>query len=152
MEHLHYFLVHPEKFDAAIPSDSFSTTAVKLQSATRTSPVLDLDKLIEMLEAVESKKITIPPDQEEDERDLSKEGENADDVVSETLAKIHAQQGRRERAIQMYERLIEINAEKKEHYRSQIDKLENTDSNDWTLALRFTDWFFWRRKLNWKDF
>lgn len=125
MEHLHYFLVHPEKFEAAIPAHSYTSSNIKLQHGSRTSPVLDLDRLIEMLEAVESQKIRIPTDDEPfDDSDLSKEAEEIDDVISETLAKIHTQQGRKKEAIQMYERLMNKDQDKAEHYQEQIEKLK----------------------------
>lgn len=125
MEHLHYFLVHPEKFEAAVPTSSYSSGPTKLQQAARTSSVLDLDRLIEMLEKVESKRIQIHGEDEEfDDTDLAKESEKVDDLVSETLAKIHAQQGRAKEALKMYQRLIEVNADKADHYQKQIDKLK----------------------------
>jgi tetratricopeptide (TPR) repeat protein len=125
MEHLHYFLVHPEKFEAAIPAHSYTSSKIKLQQSQRSSPILDLDRLIEMLEAVESQKIRIPTDDEPfDDADLSKEAEDIDDVVSETLAKIHSQQGRKKEAIKMYERLIDKDQHKATHYQQQIEKLK----------------------------
>ncbi len=125
MEHLHYFLVHPEKFEAAIPSHSYTSSKIKLQHSSRTSPILDLDGLIEMLEAVESQRIRIPTDDEPfNDSDLSKEAEDIDDVVSETLAKIHSQQGRKKEAIKMYERLIDKDQLKATHYKDQIEKLK----------------------------
>lgn len=127
MEHLHYFLVHPERFEAAVPNQSYnaSSTGIKLQQGSRTSPVLDLDRLIEMLEAVESKRIQIPENEEDvDDTDLSKESEQIDDLASETLAKIHAKQGRKKEAIKMYERLIARDQDKAEHFEQQINKLK----------------------------
>ena len=126
MEHLHYFLVHPEKFEAAIPANSYSSSKMRLQQGSRTSPVLDLDRLIEMLEAVESKRIQIPSEDEDfDDSDLSIESEKVDDLVSETLAKIHSRQGRKKEAIKMYERLIDKDSEKADHYKKQINKLKD---------------------------
>ena len=125
MEHLHYYLVHPEKFNADIPTQSYSSSKMKLQQGRRTSPVLDLDKLITLLEAVESKRITIPKDGEPyNDTDLSKAGEEVDDVVSETLAKIHSKQGRKKEAIKMYERLIVQNSDKAEVYSEEIERLK----------------------------
>ncbi|HET8865832.1 MAG TPA: hypothetical protein VFM80_09035 [Gracilimonas sp.] len=125
MEHLHYFLVHPEKFEAAIPAHSYTSSSVKLQQGSRKSPILDLDTLIEMLEQVESKRIQIPADNEPfDDSDLGKEAEEVDDVVSETLAKIHTQQGRKKEAVKMYEMLINRNSDKADHYKEQIEKLK----------------------------
>ncbi len=125
MEHLHYFLVHPEKFEAAIPEHSYTSSKLKLQHGSRTSPLLDLDKLIEMLEAVESQRIRIPSEDEPfDDSDLSKQAEEVDDVISETLAKIHTNQGRNKEAIKMYERLIQKKPEREDTYRQQIEKLK----------------------------
>lgn len=125
MEHLHYFLVHPEKFEAAIPAHSYTSSKMKLQQGSRTSPILDLDRLIDMLEQVESKRIQIPAEDEPfDDSDLSKEAEQVDDLVSETLAKIHTKQGRKKEAVKMYERLIDKNSDKADHYKEQIEKLK----------------------------
>lgn len=127
MEHLHYFLVHPEKFEAAIPAHSYTSSKMKLQQGSRTSPILDLDRLIDMLEQVESKRIQIPADDEPfDDSDLSKEAEQVDDLISETLAKIHTKQGRKKEAVKMYERLIDKNGEKADHYKKQIEKLKKS--------------------------
>jgi hypothetical protein len=82
-----------------------------------------------MLEAVESQRIQIPVEGEpHDDTDLSKEAEDVDDVVSETLAKIHTQQGRSKEAIKMYERLIDKDEQKAEHYKDQIKKLKQDSS------------------------
>jgi hypothetical protein len=47
------------------------------------------------------------------------------DVLSETLAKIYAAQGHKERAIAMYERLILAFPEKSENFAAAIQKLKN---------------------------
>ena len=125
MEHLHYYLLHPEKFDADIPVQSYTSSQVKLQQGRRSSPLLDLDKLIAMLEAVETRRITIPEDGTPvNDTDLSKEAEEVDDVVSETLAKIHSKQGRKKEAIKMYERLIVQHSDKADVYTEEIEKLK----------------------------
>lgn len=125
MEHLHYFLVHPEKFEAVIPNHSYTSSTIKLQQGSRTSPVLDLDRLIDMLEAVESRRIQVPAEDEPfDDSDLSKEAEEVDDLVTETLAKIHSKQGRKKEAIKMYERLIIRDSKKADHYKEEINRLK----------------------------
>jgi tetratricopeptide (TPR) repeat protein len=124
MEHLHYFLVHPEKFEAAIPVENY-TSSKKLNQSNRKSPILDLDSLIAMLEAVESKRIRIPGDDEPfDDTNLAQEAEQVDDIISETLAKIHVIQGKKKQAIEMYNQLKEIHPDKMEHYQAEIDKLD----------------------------
>lgn len=123
MQHLHYFFVHPELFDAIVPSQNYPS-AKKLTQANRTSPILDLDRLIAMLEAVESQRIRIPTgDEPFDNTDLGEEGEHVEDIVSETLAKIHVNQGNKKDAIKMYQQLIELNADKADHYKKEIEKL-----------------------------
>ena len=124
MEHLHYFLLHPEQFGAAIPKSKYSEQKRFLQG-TRRSPILDLDRLIEMLEAVESQRIQIPMNSDNDEmEDLSEEANNIEDIISETLAKIHQQQGNKKAAIKMYERLIEVNDDKADEFLNKIDELK----------------------------
>ncbi len=123
MEHLHYFLVHPELFEASVPSAQYSSQK-KLQQASRTSPILDLDRLIEMLEAVESQRIQIPMDGEVDDTDLTENSTEVEDIISETLARIHVNQGNKSEAIKMYERLITINEDKAEEYTSEISRLK----------------------------
>ncbi len=126
MEHLHYFLLHPEQFDAAIPKSKYSKQKRFLQG-TRRSPILDLDRLIEMLEAVESQRIQIPMNSDNDEmEDLSEEANNIEDIISETLAKIHQQQGNKKAAIKMYERLIEVNEDKADEFLNKIDELKRS--------------------------
>jgi tetratricopeptide (TPR) repeat protein len=124
MEHLHYFLVHPELFDAAVPKSSYSPEK-KLLHGKRSSPILDLDRLIEMLEAVESQRIQMPLDDDSEVEDLSEESNAIEDIVSETLAKIHIQQGNKKEAIKMYERLITVNEAKAGEYNEQINKLKD---------------------------
>ena len=124
MEHLHYFLLHPESFDAAVPSSNYSSQK-KLLQGKRSSPILDLDKLIEMLEAVESQRIQIPTGDDYNDADLSEDAAEVDDIVSETLAKIHVTQGNKKEAIKMYERLIVNNGEKADEYKSTISKLRD---------------------------
>lgn len=126
MEHLHYFLLHPEQLDAAIPKSKYSERKKFLQG-TRRSTILDLDRLIETLEAVESQRIQIPMNSDNDEmEDLSEEANNIEDIISETLAKIHQQQGNKKAAIKMYERLIEVNEDKADEFLNIIDELKRS--------------------------
>lgn len=124
MEHLHYFLVHPERFEAAVPDRSFSSDQKIMQQGKRTSQILDLDRLIELLEEVESQRIRIPEGDEGEQIDLSKNSVDVDDLVSETLAKIHVMQGKKKEAIRMYEKLIKVKPEKAEEFETQIKQLK----------------------------
>jgi hypothetical protein len=124
MEHLHYFLVHPHKFEAAVPNIHY-TTEKKLVQSKRNSPVLDLDRLIEMLEAVETQRIKMPLGAEGNDEDLSTEATEVEDIFSETLAKIHISQGNKNAAIKMYERLIVANEERAGEYHELLSKLKD---------------------------
>jgi len=123
MQHLHYFLVHPELFEATIPIHHYSSSD-KLLQANRTSPILDLDALISMLEEVESKRIRIPTgDEPFNDADLAETASDVEDIASETLAKIHVMQGNKKEAIKIYRQLIKLNVDKEDHYNEQIKKL-----------------------------
>tara|TARA_R110002096_G_scaffold329006_6_gene523049 strand:+ start:6487 stop:7089 length:603 start_codon:yes stop_codon:yes gene_type:complete len=123
MQHLHYFLVHPELFSAAVPNQTY-TSSKKLLQANRNSQILDLDALIAMLEAVESNRIRIPEDGEPfNDEDLGADADDVEDIVSETLAKIHVLQGNKKEAIKMYKQLTELNADKADYYTEEIAKL-----------------------------
>lgn len=124
MEHLHYFLMHPEKFEAAVPERSMGGERRVMRQAKRTSKILDLDRLIELLEAVESQRISIPEDNGAEPVDLSKDSSDVDDLVSETLAGIHVAQGRKKEAIRMYKKLIDIKPDKAEDFKNRIEELE----------------------------
>lgn len=124
MEHLHYFLLHPEQFNANVPTDVYSENK-KLLQGSRTSPILNLDKLIEMLEAVESNGIQIPIGTEDYEmEDLSEESNNIDDIFSETLAKIHVKQGNKKAAIKIYQKLTDQYPNKAEAFLKKINDLK----------------------------
>lgn len=126
---LHYYLSHPKAFEAWTPEESPGTSQKSKTSAEDPGPVLDLDTLIQRLSAVESERIQ-PKDQSQSQKQAAQQvpddeaGENVDDIVSETLAKIHEQQGKTNAAIRAYKRLKKINGDKSEHYQSQIDRLK----------------------------
>lgn len=124
MEHLHYFLIHPEKFEASVPA-SRPKRAKKMLSGKRSAPVLDLDKLIALLSEVEATKIRLPDDGEPfNDADLAQDSSKVDDIASETLAKIHVNQGKHKEAIKVYKKLAKSNPEKADHYDEQITALK----------------------------
>ncbi len=123
MEHLHYFLLHPEQFEAKIPQSGKKGRKVLVQG-TRTAQILDLDRLIELLEAVESQRVNYSYEEVSDE-DLSEDSSDVAEIISETLAQIHEAQGNKKEAIHMYERLVIVNEEKADTYTSKIEELKS---------------------------
>ena len=123
MEHLHYFLIHPGKFEASIPSRS-TQPAKKMLTGKRGTPILDLDKLIALLSEVEATKIRIPQDGEPyNDTDLAEDSAMVDDIASETLANIHISQGKNKEAIKVYKKLIETHPEQSDYFQEKIDDL-----------------------------
>jgi len=123
MEHLHFFLLHPEQFEAAVPTRLVKKKKVFVQG-NRTPQILDLDRLIELLEAVESQRVNYSYNDVSDE-DLSEPSNDVAEIISETLAKIHEAQGNKKEAIHMYERLVIANEEKADVYSTKIEELKN---------------------------
>lgn len=127
MENLPYFFNHPDGLNAWLPSreeTSYSHYSTQEQVSKVSASLLDLDKLIAELSRIETKKIT--PDQNEDvdtDTDLSEKSSKVEDIVSETLARIHENQGRYKLAISTYEKLISVYPSKEEEYREQISRL-----------------------------
>jgi tetratricopeptide (TPR) repeat protein len=124
---LHYYFSHPNTFEAWTPNDerNLNTTS---PSVDTTTPLSDLDSLIERLTAVESNPIRIDEYQEADsngtgEQDEAVTEENIDSIASETLAAIHEQQGKTEAAIRTYRQLKQLRKEKTAHYNKQINRL-----------------------------
>ena len=122
-EKLHYYLVHPNSFDAWTP-DSEQKGLGKSQSSDTENggPVLNLDALIEKLADVESDRITLSKDQAA-KSIFSADSDDADDLASDTLAGIHETQGKTEAAIRTYERLKKLKEHKKEYYEEKIAEL-----------------------------
>lgn len=123
---LHYYLSHPKAFEAWTPESTPPGSQTSSKSVRERGPVLNLDSLIEKLSAVESEQIH--PKIEKEEMDepaqvISKD-DNVDDIVSETLASIHENQGKMDAAIRIYERLIGVNKNKRDHYSNQIQRLQ----------------------------
>ena len=123
MEHLHYYLLHPEQFNAKIPEISKIGRKVLVQGS-RSAQILDLDRLIELLEAVESQRLNYSYEEVSDE-DLSQNSSDVAEIISETLARIHEAQGNKKEAIHMYERLVTVNEEKADTYTSKIEELKS---------------------------
>ena len=95
-----------------------------LVQGSRSAQILDLDRLIELLEAVESQRMNYSYEEVSDE-DLSEDSSDVAEIISETLAKIHEAQGNKKEAIQMYERLVTVNEDKADTYTNKIEELKS---------------------------
>jgi len=119
---LHYYLSHPKLFEAWTPQRDAGRD-VSTPVSDRRDPLLDLDSLIQKLSSVESKKIRPQSPTFEESKESGKVEKEVDDIVSETLAKIHEQQGKIEAAIRSYQQLKKIKKEKNDYYDEQIERL-----------------------------
>jgi len=122
-EKLHYYLVHPDRFDAWTPESGRTIKSKTGTTSSEAGPVLNLDALIEKLADVESERITLSEDPQSKSSFSSDTGET-DDIVSDTLANIHETQGKTEAAIRTYTRLKKLNKHKKEYYEEKIAGLK----------------------------
>jgi tetratricopeptide (TPR) repeat protein len=126
-EKLHYYLSHPNTFEAWTPDSETVSSKKSSTSIDEPGPVLNLDSLIQKLSSVESKRIR--PEEKENSTDKSGEkisADDVDDIVSETLAQIHERQGKLDAAIRTYERLKELRPNKRKHYQEEIIRLKAT--------------------------
>lgn len=128
---LHYFFSHPNLFDAWCNTAQLHThNEGDYNAFSETRLLLDLDTLIEKLSNIESNRITFDPDTPSDSQaSFSKSIEETDNIVSETLAKIHEQQGKITAAINTYKKLKANNKEKKGFYDKQIKRLKELQTN-----------------------
>lgn len=124
MEHLHYFLVHPQSFEAWLPGGLQRRHPNKKHRLDQPSPALDLDELIAKLSAIESKRIKPPENLDAvSDADLSEPASEVENIASETLAKIYEQQGKTKKAVSTYKRLKEIYPDKSDYFQEQIVRL-----------------------------
>ncbi len=131
---LPYFIQHPDCFDAWVPDRTTKVSAgSKKQETQSTHPIKDLDQLISRLSEAETKRIRVPQadiDAEKSVEDLSKRSADVDDIVTETLALIHEKQGNYQAAIKVFKQLRLANSSKRDHYDSQILRLQELMENE----------------------
>ncbi len=132
-ENLHYYMVHPRKFEAWQPEEGTVTDYPVEEPEDDTVYPLDLDQLIEDLSDAETKKITVDTDTEtveKDDRDLGEKAKQVGDIASETLAMIYEKQKKYDEAIQTLKRLCQVKPGKKDHYLAEIARLEKRIASD----------------------
>jgi tetratricopeptide (TPR) repeat protein len=125
-ERLHYYISHPRAFEAWQPTSAKKAIANEIEGET-SHPIHNLDSLINKLSDVESKRIKLKENQEDDQ-DLSEKSSDVDDIVTETLAVIHEKQNNYLAAISTYRRLIESHPKRKKHYEKEIERIERLKS------------------------
>lgn len=125
MEHLHYFLQHPDYFRAWVPLDTSPMAPQHSYSLPQDRPLMNLDELIEQLSKIEAQRIKPPEDSADEppEEDLSAPPGEVDELASETLANIHERQGKLQMAIKTYRRLKKLRPENGERYDKKIREL-----------------------------
>lgn len=127
-ERLHYYLSHPDGFNAWTPDTSSSAgpkSSPRSQRKSWSRPIQNLDSLIQKLSSVETRGIRIDPDcEEEEKRDLSAESLEVDDIVTDTIAWIHETQGNHVQAIRIYEQLQEVWPKKRQEYEEKVTELK----------------------------
>ena len=131
LEYLHYFLIHPEAFQAWIPTEE-TVQPINESSfyAQPTDFIHDLESLITRLTEAENKKITFDPDAKEPAEDLGEHSQSVDDIATETLAYIYEKQGKIEEAKEMYQRLISMRPDKKKEYMKALKNLKSNGEDE----------------------
>ena len=128
LEHLHYYITHPESFDAWKPVNDRPAFRKNFQRNDRPHPIQDLDSLITRLSSAEKEKIKLPETDDKERKDLGLESSKVDDIVTETLAHIHEQQKNYNAAINTYQQLLKSNPSRKDHYEKKIARLKKKDA------------------------
>jgi tetratricopeptide (TPR) repeat protein len=123
---LHYYFAHPNVFEAWRPYAQQSDLSDSVASFSGYESVEKLQILIEKLstfdEVTMNNDKTIRP---ESDNILPSSSDDVDDIVSETLAGIHEEQGKPEAAIDIYKKLMKSNHSKSEDYKEEIERLKN---------------------------
>lgn len=122
LEHFHYFLLHPDGFDAEIP-DKAGVNRSAPDSQSEVS--FDLEKLINRLSETSGSTIKEPDESPlSEEEDLSKKTTQIQDIATQTLASIYERQGKLEEAITIYEQLKINRPERAAEFDEEIKSLK----------------------------
>ncbi len=124
LEHFHFFLLHPDHFNADIPDkpDIKSGTSSKGQSEISA----DLETLINRLSETKGSTIEEPDESPlDDSEDLSKKNSQIQDIATQTLASIYERQGKLKEAITIYEQLKESRPERAAEFDAEIQSLKS---------------------------
>lgn len=123
LENLHYYLSHPDGFNAWLPGDKLKRVRGKDKiSNTPYDVALDLDTLISRLTRANQKRIKISD--ESQEKVFLDNVPEVDQLATPTLALIYEKQKKYDEAIRMYNKLIENRPKDAELFQVQIERLE----------------------------
>lgn len=118
-----------EKEESAEPPSSFNAwLKAKEEAPRRIEPKKNIDDYIQRLASSRGPRSTEKP-QEKQSYDVSgiarKSVEDAEEIVTETLARIYMNQKNYEKARRVYEKLSLLNPEKSGYFASQIKKIDD---------------------------
>lgn len=124
-EKLHFYFSHPQLFDARyLPTSTSRLNQFDFDSSS------DLDSLIEKISRIESTRIKMDPKPDSADEHQPFDGEETNDIVSETLATVHKQQGNLGEAIRVYQLLKNSKKGKADFYDEQIEKLKELQAKE----------------------
>lgn len=124
LENLHYFLRHPDGFDAWVPQNNVTKPQSARKHDTASTLTVDLETLITRLSRASQKRIKINRDNNGES--LGNNDHLVDELATPTLAGIYESQGKTDEAIQIYERLIELRPKQKSIYLAEITRIKET--------------------------
>lgn len=128
MEHLHYFLTHPDGFDAWVPdTNPAPLVALKSRKQERSNISIDLETLITKLTNSTTTRIKLNENDQSDESNFLTDGGEAEELATPTLAIIYEKQGKIDEAIKVYQNLIKARPSDSQMFTSHIQRLKNTD-------------------------
>jgi tetratricopeptide (TPR) repeat protein len=123
LENLHYFLSHPDGFEAWVPTDSLrQTNGVERSTHTPYDIALDLDTLISRLTRANQKRIKMS-DSSQGSR-FSENSPEVEQLATPTLALIFEKQKKYDEAIRVYQKLVVDRPYDADRFRDQIVRLE----------------------------
>jgi tetratricopeptide (TPR) repeat protein len=132
LENLHYFLSHPDGFNAWVPDLEYQfgleKTSKNGNGNGHFSFSLDLEQMIGRLSRVDGKRIK--PAGSTSTVSIKEDTEILDKLATPTLARIFENQGKISEAIGVYEKLMKSSPDKLSEYQAEIARLEGLKSDD----------------------
>jgi len=122
LEYVVYMLEHPDGFDVKVPEHPFEGELPGFFM----DRALSLDELIERLSDSDSTRFSMS-ESRSPSTTVEFDAQDADDrfFATETLAKIYESQGETGKAIAVYERLLETDPDKSDHFAQHIERLRS---------------------------